>query len=125
MRVPFMSVVLVGMLGLAAAAPVAAQQPLEASFSFVSDPGDWIGDGQTRSFTLDTASITSRSGQNGRNFGLTVFPFAGGFWFLDVAAPQGSQLTPGSYEGAIRYPFQSPNAFTRLSSSTAKDSAQR
>ncbi len=107
MRVLFRSAVLVAMLGLAAA-PVAAQQPLEASLSFVSDQGDYIGAGQSRSFTLDSASFTSRSGQNGGNFGVTVFPFAGGFWFLDIAAPQGAQLVPGAYKGAVRYPFQTP-----------------
>ena len=107
MRVLLMSAVFVGTLGLAAG-PAAAQTPLEATFSFASDPGDYIGGGQTRSFTLDTASIASRSGQNGGYFGITVFPFAGGYWYVDIAAPQGSQLVPGSYEGAVRYPFQSP-----------------
>ena len=107
MRVFFTSAVLVGMLALAAS-PVAAQPPLEASLSFVSDQGDYIGGGQSRSFTLDTASFSSRSGQNGGSFGVTVFPFAGGFWFLDIAAPQGAQLVPGAYEGAVRYQFQGP-----------------
>lgn len=59
-------------------------------------------------WTLDTASFTSRSGQNGGYFGVTVFPFDGGFWFLDIAAPEGAQLVPGAYEGAVRYPFQDP-----------------
>ena len=108
MRSSFRSAVLVGMLGLAAG-PVAAQTPVEASLSFVSDQGDYIGGGQSRSFTLDTASFTSRSGQNGGYFGVTVFPFEGGFWFLDIAAPQGAQLVPGAYEGAVRYPFQGPS----------------
>jgi hypothetical protein len=93
---------------LTAAAPVAAQ-PLEASLSFVSDPGDYIGGGQSRVFTLDVASFTVRGGQNGGYVGVTVFPFAGGFWFLDLAAPQGTQLAPGTYEGAARYPFQAPS----------------
>jgi len=35
---------------LTVAAPVAAQQPLEASFSFVSDPGDFIGGGRSRAW---------------------------------------------------------------------------
>ena len=52
------STVLLGMLSLAAV-PVAAQQPLEASLSFVSQPGEYVGGGQSRSFTLDTASIVS------------------------------------------------------------------
>jgi hypothetical protein len=107
MRSVFRSAVLAGMLGCAAV-PVAAQTPVEASLSFVSDQGDYIGAGQSRSFTLDTASFTSRSGQNGGYFGVTVFPFDGGFWFLDIAAPQGAQLVPGAYEGAVRYPFQGP-----------------
>jgi hypothetical protein len=94
---------------LTVAAPVGAQQPLEASLSFVSDPGDYIGGGQSRAFTLDTASFTVRGGQNGGSVGVTVFPFAGGFWFLDLAAPQGTQLAAGPYEGAARYPFQAPS----------------
>ena len=89
------------------AGPAAAQQPLEASLSFVSEPGDYIGAGESRLFTLDSASFSVQGGQNGGRVGVTVFPFAGGFWFLDLAAPQGSQLLPGSYEGAVRYPFQS------------------
>jgi hypothetical protein len=93
---------------LMVAAPLAAQQPLEASLSFVSDPGDYIGLGQSRAFTLDTASFTVTGGQNGGYVRVTVFPFSGGFWFLDLAAPQGTQLVPGTYEGAVRYPFQTP-----------------
>jgi hypothetical protein len=91
-----------------AAVPVAAQQPLEASLSFVSEPGEYVGSGQSRSYTLDTAWITSRSGQNGGYFGVTVFPFDGGFWSLDIGAPDGAQLVPGPYEGAVKYPFQGP-----------------
>lgn len=99
---------LLGLLVLTAA-PAAAQQPLDASLSFVSDAGDYIGGGQSRLFTLDNASITSRHSDSGGHFSLTIFPFSGGFWFLDLAAPQGSRLVPGAYEGAIRYPFQSPS----------------
>ena len=101
------STVLLGMLSLAAV-PVAAQQPLEASLSFVSQPGEYVGGGQSRSFTLDTASIFSRSGQNGGYFGVTVFPFDGPLWSLDIAAPPGAPLVPGPYEGAVMYPFQGP-----------------
>ena len=99
--------VLTGLLCLPAS-PVAAQ-PVEASLSFVSDPGDYIGGGQSRLFTIDTASFSVRGNQDGRYVGVTVFPFAGGFWFVDLAAPEGARLDPGSYEGAIRYPFQAPD----------------
>ncbi len=30
------------------------------------------------------------------------------WWSLDFKAPNGAELTPGPYEGAARYPFQSP-----------------
>lgn len=30
----------------------------------------------------------------------------GDWWYLDIAAPQGQTLTPGTYTGATRYPFQ-------------------
>ena len=106
MGVTLNRLIILGIL-VVVAAPARAQQPLEVSFSFVSDPDDYIGGGQSRIFTLDDASITSRSSDNGGHFGLNIFPFSGGFWFFDIAAPAGSQLVPGSYEGAVRYPFQS------------------
>jgi hypothetical protein len=102
-------ILITGLTALALCVPTthASAQLLEASFSFVSDPGDYIGAGQSRSFTLDTASITVR-GQDGGYVGLTLFPFEGGFWFLDLAAPLGTQLVPGAYENASRWPFHSP-----------------
>ena len=30
------------------------------------------------------------------------------FWFLDFAAADGALLTPGTYSGAMRFPFQDP-----------------
>ena len=35
-----------------------AAQPVEGSLSFVSDPGDYIGGGESRLFTVDTASFS-------------------------------------------------------------------
>jgi hypothetical protein len=108
MRAKLTRLFLLGVLALMAG-PAAAQQPLDASLSFVSDPGDYVGGGQSRLFTIEDASITPHYSDNGGHFGLTVFPFSGGFWFLDLAAPQGSRLEPGAYESAVRYPFQSPS----------------
>jgi len=39
---------------------------------------------------------------------LTLFPFEGGFWRMTLSAPLGQSLAPGVYEGAARWPFQSP-----------------
>ena len=93
---------------LAASLGSASAQPLEASLSLVSDPGDYIGAGQSYVYALDTATITTRSGQDGGYFNMTVFSFGGEWWYVDLAAPVGSQLVPGTYEGAVRWPFQSP-----------------
>lgn len=104
------TITITGLTALALCLPSkpAAAQLLEGSFSFVSDPGDYIGAGQSRSFALDTASVTVRGNEDGRYVGVTVFPFDGGFWFIDLAAPVGTQLAPGAYENAARWPFQSP-----------------
>lgn len=79
--------------------------------SFVSDPGDFVGQGRTLFLTPETSSFQSRAEQNNRVVSVFLFPFNsadGLFWFLDLAAPQGQQLVPGVYEGATRYPFQTP-----------------
>ena len=75
--------------------------------SFVSQPGDPIGFGQTLTFTPANAGFFANVSQDQREFHATVFP-PGSFWFLDLAAPAGQQLVPGAYEGATRYPFQGP-----------------
>ena len=103
MRMRMLSAVWASAMVLTVSTGAAVAQPLEASLSFVSDPGDYIGGGETRSFTLDTAAITAQSGQNGGHFNLTVFPFSGGFWYVNLSAPAGSQLVPGAYEGAVRF----------------------
>src|SRR5439155_1363081 len=35
-------------------------------------------------------------------------PGFGEFWSTDFAAPDGATLVPGTYEGAVRFPFQGP-----------------
>lgn len=70
---------------------------------FTSDAGDFIGGGQTRLITSATSTVSS-SLLNGQ-FGASFFPFAGGFWFVNIAAPPGQALVPGTYSGALRWPF--------------------
>jgi hypothetical protein len=94
---------LIVILGLYLAIPGNAIAQDESSFSFVSDPGDYIGQGQTVLFTPDTASFSASISQdNNRIFG-NVFPFAGGFWFFRLEAPIGQSLDPGVYEQATRF----------------------
>ena len=74
--------------------------------SLDSQPGDYIGQGQQQTLTTVDGSFTAT-----RNFdnGVSV-SFNGGtqFWSLDFAAPNAAALAVGTYEGATRFPFQSP-----------------
>jgi hypothetical protein len=85
-------------------APVHAQV---TSLTFISDPGDYIGQGQFLFFTPTdgTFGAQQNSGQ-----GVSVsFNSLDHFWYLDFAAPNNQPLTVGSYTGAARFPFQASN----------------
>jgi hypothetical protein len=88
-------------LALSAALPAHAQ---DSAWTFVSEPGDYIGQGQTYSFT----EVQSQGSSDNRTVSVSVNT-ADHWWYLNIAAPEGQQLQPGVYEGAVRYPFQSPS----------------
>ena len=71
-----------------------------------SQPGDFIGGGLQRTFTIADGTFTpSRTFDGG-----TQVIFNGGaadFWTLNFSGPS-TPLAPGNYEGATRWPFQSP-----------------
>src|SRR5262249_36976971 len=68
-----------------------------------SQPGDFIGYGQKQTLTVLAGAFTSR-----RNGNAVEVHYEGDTrWDPEFAAPAGAVLTPGSYEGATRYPFQS------------------
>jgi len=82
--------------------------PPSGSFlSFVSQPGDPIGGGQSLTFTKDTAGFLAFASPDLRIFHAQVFQ-GGSHAFLDLAAPAGQTVTAGVYEGARAYPFQAP-----------------
>ena len=92
-----------GIRGLAAVALlfVAPAVSAQSSLVFTGDAGDYISQGQTWSYTdgVDgTASSDLRV--------VHVAVWTDTWWNLEFAAPAGSQLLPGVYEGATRYPFQ-------------------
>lgn len=87
--------------GLAAAPAVQAQA--ETSYSFVSQPGDYIGQGQTRSYTSPGAQISV----NGNGQDLTLNVSAGNeWWYAQIAAPRGQTFQPGRYYSAERASFR-------------------
>lgn len=75
--------------------------------TFISPPGDYIGQGQPLTFTLADGDVTI-----GQNYGLPVvdLKFDGGlnYWVLYLAAPNGAAPLPGTYLNAERFSFQSP-----------------
>ena len=76
--------------------------------SFRSQPGDYIGAGQSLTFTPLDSTFNAMVSQDNRELAVSVFP-PGTFWFLNMVAPAGQQLVPGVYQGATRWPFQEPS----------------
>ena len=99
-----LGVLLVGAL-LAFGAPAQAET---TSLTLDSQPGDFIGQGQHLTLTVNDGTFSAR--QNSPNsVSISFLGFQlGSFWLLDFAAPQGVPLRVGSYEGATRFPFQVP-----------------
>ncbi|MBW3574219.1 MAG: S-layer homology domain-containing protein [Actinobacteria bacterium] len=105
-RLPALAVVVLLVLGFVVGAADSARAEFTNTWlRFDSDPGDYIGQGVDRTWYLVDGEFTARAGP-----GLVTVSFNGGteWWTLDFKAPSGRDLEPGPYEGATRYPFQSP-----------------
>ncbi|MEJ2692900.1 MAG: hypothetical protein P8166_07495, partial [Candidatus Thiodiazotropha sp.] len=74
-----------------------------------SEPGDYIGQGQSYSYTDENADIQySRNYDNGITVRINNLPGqSSDWWTLNLAAPDNAELQPGAYENAERFPFQS------------------
>jgi len=82
--------------------------PLPATMlEFRSEPGDYIGGGQTRRWVAADGAFTVGGGGSKVNVSF-IAPGYSVWWYLDFAAPIGKQLVPGPFDGATRSPFQSP-----------------
>lgn len=94
---------------LVCVAPSSAQTPI-TSFDFVSQPGDYIGQGQTRMLRPPAWTFGAAKNFDG-GVGITVNGASPGeFWYLDFAAPGDVPLAPGTYLLATRFPFQLPSS---------------
>ncbi|GAA2162547.1 hypothetical protein GCM10009845_14450 [Pedococcus bigeumensis] len=88
---------------VAVTGPATAATESETYLSYVSAPGDYVGQG--RSGTLAAPTPFRISGTAGS---VTVSADTGSEWWdVTLAAPTGQQLTTGSYENATRAPFNS------------------
>ena len=92
-------------LALAVAGLAAAPAALaETSYSFVSETGDYIGQGQTRAYTSNDSTI-SVSG-NAQQLQMSVSK-GNDYWYAELSAPRGQRLQPGRYYFAERSAFRS------------------
>jgi uncharacterized delta-60 repeat protein len=75
----------------------------------VSDPDDFVGNGQTYDLTSATTSFSANTNfDNGVSVVAQQPGVLGEFWHLDFAAADEAPLTTGTYLDAMRFPFQDP-----------------
>ncbi len=65
--------------------------------------GDYIGGGQEYLYTVPPDEISAQS--DGHTFTASITGYNGDWWYVDMQAPDGQQLVPGTYTDATRYPF--------------------
>lgn len=78
---------------------------LPTSYSFTSDDGDYVGAGQASRYTPFTRTDFSVSGNAGDVTIQVEAPSDN--WSIELAAPRGSVLAPGTYLDATEAPFRS------------------
>ncbi len=94
---------------LSVAAPAEAYEVTSGSLTISGDPGDYITGGLSYSYSTDAGdSFFVFSSQENSVVEVAVSGYNGDYWYLDLAAPSGQSLTPGTYTGATRYPFNDP-----------------
>lgn len=79
-------------------------QRANGSITFAGDPGDYITGGESWSYDTnknDGLTVTATP----QYFGLRITGHDGKWWHLDMSAPTGKTLVPGTYLDAHRHPF--------------------
>ncbi|HYS58560.1 MAG TPA: hypothetical protein VEM34_10515 [Burkholderiales bacterium] len=86
--------------------PAPGSTPATGNFVYLqSDPGDFIGAGQTRTYTQATAILSINAGGGHLSVGVSGdTSWSGEFQTMNTL----SQLQPGYYGGLVRYPFNNP-----------------
>jgi hypothetical protein len=101
--------VIVGLASLVLALlPVVQAQAVTSTFlNLTGQPGDFVLGGQTRTFTPDTATFFESYDGSLLQVNVNTPGFAE-FWTVELAAPPGSPLVPGTYLNAVRAVFRGP-----------------
>jgi hypothetical protein len=96
---------------LVGAVPAQAQTVATGSLSFSGDEGDYISGGRSYAYSTEAKDrLTVNASEDGNHIAVSVSAFNSDWWTLDLAAPSGTSLAAGTYDGATRYPFQGANA---------------
>lgn len=85
--------------------PLPCSAPLPTGYCLVSDPGDYVGIGQTYEGGGDGTVEPQLSWRDYVTVHLT-HPTQFEYWSSDFAAPLGVPIRPGLYDPVYRYPFQ-------------------
>lgn len=95
-----------------AALPALVANPLlaaTATIHYVSQPGDYIGQGETHTYTqADGTFVVTRNFDNGVNVSFDHATVGALWWVASFAAADEVELAPGSYLDVQGYPFQDP-----------------
>jgi hypothetical protein len=76
----------------------------QTTFYYRSTPGDWVGAGNTRTFTAPANAITVTGGTSSLNVSVRErSDFSGEWWDARFSAPAGQTFAVGPYEGAQRF----------------------
>src|SRR5262249_22289295 len=69
------------------------------------DPGDYISGGQSYAYSIANGDGLSVSDSADSTVTISVNGANGDWWSLNIDAPTGQTLVPGTYPNATRYPF--------------------
>ncbi|WP_233223596.1 hypothetical protein [Amycolatopsis sp. CA-128772] len=96
---------------LVGAVPAQAQPVAAGSLSFSGDEGDYISGGGSYAYSVAAKDrLTVNASEDHNHLSVSVSGFNSDWWDLDLAAPSGTGLTAGTYDGATRWPFQGAGA---------------
>lgn len=95
-----------GSTGVLPSTAAHAQSVTDGSLTFSGDEGDWITGGQSYAYSTTTQDhLNVYANSDNSVVSLSVDGANGDWWYLDLAAPSGTPLAPGTYTGATRHPF--------------------
>jgi hypothetical protein len=72
------------------------------TFSFTSDPDDYVGRGRTQTFTMENSRFSANVQGNGGYLSIVIRPLNGETpaWGMVVMPPTGTRIVPGTYQSA-------------------------